>query len=1013
MDYLKELIEEKLNNKQEKLIFSVKNLAMRLFSRCGEELSKKEIIKFLDNDKRFLQINSRQFIVKEEVLNLISDEFINESEVNEDYQGVTNRLINVIKSNFPVFEISKNTILKSLKKKALVKYNQENTEENENLDTVKQDENSNQLKKFNKDTNDKIQAEMENSVDSIYEVFNSRTYKMFRNFCKAKGIKSIRGINKDLLLEFRQQKGIGDKKVKDVKNKLLKFLIDRINTLNIKSDSIFTVFRGRKYRMFREFCKIKGIKTIKQIRKDLFFDFKQQRNIGEKKAKDAENRLLKFLINKYYRSNIKNNKSSNKLYFDKVLEKLKEPKDINELKEDIKIDVDDNVFIYSLLSHGNIYYDNGYLVKKKEPQLADSLQKVGMVYKYTNNKLTDYNLQVLIDGLLKHSHKPMTIEEIEKALLVLDKRIDLNEIEEILNNDDSFKCVNYKTWINKNNKFIRHSKYKEFYGDFKQQLDEILNDLDERKKYILFNRTFISNKPTLSELGNEFGLSRERVRQLENQAIRQIMHPQRRSSYMRYFKLLEKVFVETRVMNLDGFWSHPVIKECFSNIDLDFLINFYNECNHNKEQKQIQLLYNKYLVHMKPQYYELLWRRIRNELTTKTNIAELKDIVQFFSKFMIKNEEFLKEAIFRKSNIIKIEAKLLIKEKKVYETDKIKLILSLIGKPVHYKQVAGLYNQYFTETTAHNIHSKLNSYDGDFIRVDSGTYGLTSWDCEEDIYVRDLNYQILKEEKKPLHYKEVAKKVLEHKEVEARTVYHYLIDNKRIFNYSSGLFALKEWKDDEKIASKYHINSWRIKASEQDRVYDYFLGSFNGRKGRLVSLHKISKKYYYEDHLKVSKKIIKRMQIKNQISGIDTKGRIYNLYFDQELRAFKGIKKFLKDNDLKIGDYLYVEYYSDQIVKFHKQSEYEEDYKPILETDLHQVNSNIVINEVLNASKADIKDGQRIEIVDLESAIEYGLRYGHVNFNELIKLNYNQEEVSDHFEAIQLLDRKNIEIVYD
>ncbi|SDC27898.1 hypothetical protein SAMN04488698_10692 [Candidatus Frackibacter sp. WG12] len=365
VDYLKELIEEKLNNKQEKLIFSVKNLAMRLFSRCGEELSKKEIIKFLDNDKRFLQINSRQFIVKEEVLNLISDEFINESEVNEDYQGVTNRLINVIKSNFPVFEISKNTILKSLKKKALVKYNQENTEENENLDTVKQDENSNQLKKFNKDTNDKIQAEMENSVDSIYEVFNSRTYKMFRNFCKAKGIKSIRGINKDLLLEFRQQKGIGDKKVKDVKNKLLKFLIDRINTLNIKSDSIFTVFRGRKYRMFREFCKIKGIKTIKQIRKDLFFDFKQQRNIGEKKAKDAENRLLKFLINKYYRSNIKNNKSSNKLYFDKVLEKLKEPKDINELKEDIKIDVDDNVFIYSLLSHGNIYYDNGYLVKKK------------------------------------------------------------------------------------------------------------------------------------------------------------------------------------------------------------------------------------------------------------------------------------------------------------------------------------------------------------------------------------------------------------------------------------------------------------------------------------------------------------------------------------------------------------------------------------------------------------------------------------------------------------------------
>jgi hypothetical protein len=50
---------------------------------------------------------------------------------------------------------------------------------------------------------------------------------------------------------------------------------------------------------------------------------------------------------------------------------------------------------------------------------------------------------------------------------------------------------------------------------------------------------------------------------------------------------------------------------------------------------------------------------------------------------------------------------------------------------------------------------------------------------------------------------------------------------------------------------------------------------------------------------------------------------------------------------------------------------------------------------------------------DLESVITYGLENGYVNFRDLMKLDYDSEEVEDRFEAIQILDNKNIEIIYD
>ena len=53
-------------------------------------------------------------------------------------------------------------------------------------------------------------------------------------------------------------------------------------------------------------------------------------------------------------------------------------------------------------------------------------------------------------------------------------------------------------------------------------LKDIISDLPDREKYIFMQRRLTDNPPTLEELGKKFGVSRERVRQLEARAFTKV-----------------------------------------------------------------------------------------------------------------------------------------------------------------------------------------------------------------------------------------------------------------------------------------------------------------------------------------------------------------------------------------------------------------------------------------------------------------------------------------------------------
>jgi len=64
----------------------------------------------------------------------------------------------------------------------------------------------------------------------------------------------------------------------------------------------------------------------------------------------------------------------------------------------------------------------------------------------------------------------------------------------------------------------------------REEIDKVLSTLTPREEKILRMRLGIgeSTESTLEEVGNVFGLTRERIRQIEAKALRKLKHPQRR-----------------------------------------------------------------------------------------------------------------------------------------------------------------------------------------------------------------------------------------------------------------------------------------------------------------------------------------------------------------------------------------------------------------------------------------------------------------------------------------------------
>jgi RNA polymerase primary sigma factor len=76
----------------------------------------------------------------------------------------------------------------------------------------------------------------------------------------------------------------------------------------------------------------------------------------------------------------------------------------------------------------------------------------------------------------------------------------------------------------------------------REKVDEVLNTLSPREARILRLRFGLNHdRPyTLEEVGQKFGLTRERIRQIEGKALRRLRHPRRARQLREYFEPLNR-----------------------------------------------------------------------------------------------------------------------------------------------------------------------------------------------------------------------------------------------------------------------------------------------------------------------------------------------------------------------------------------------------------------------------------------------------------------------------------------
>jgi RNA polymerase primary sigma factor len=72
----------------------------------------------------------------------------------------------------------------------------------------------------------------------------------------------------------------------------------------------------------------------------------------------------------------------------------------------------------------------------------------------------------------------------------------------------------------------------------REQVQEVLNSLTDRESRVLKLRFGLEDgrTRTLEEVGREFGVTRERIRQIEAKAIRKLRHPSRSKKLRDYLE---------------------------------------------------------------------------------------------------------------------------------------------------------------------------------------------------------------------------------------------------------------------------------------------------------------------------------------------------------------------------------------------------------------------------------------------------------------------------------------------
>jgi DNA-directed RNA polymerase delta subunit len=440
----------------------------------------------------------------------------------------------------------------------------------------------------------------------------------------------------------------------------------------------------------------------------------------------------------------------------------------------------DNCKVFKVVKKRDMDFE--ILLKNEFSQESESVLK-RLIEEYFNN------VQIPVsEGELLEDLKCIIDYEVVKNS---DKWLHISElIHDILRNSEEYIKTDSEKWILKS-----FMMYEEYYHNFIAQLERCLNEYDERHKFIFNARNGIEMKKiTYQMIGDELNISKQRVTQIYEKIVNSL---KRHDIVFRGYSniLYEIVKVSNGIIKREDFYEKIRINNAFLGIDPESVVYMFETTIFDWDVFYNQELNLFFIINDDiNNLFEITNFIIdSNRIEDKTSIIDINDIIRTNENI---NLDTLKYFIgcFPYYNNLKDNIFYVKLSEKLTKFDYIYMILYKFGEPMHFDKISKIINSQFgKEYEPRDIQSTLISSSKIFVRSAAGTYGLRSWGIKEDVYVKDVCYDILKRNGKPMYYGNIAEEVIQIKNVKPKTTYQSLVLDDRIIGLGDGKYALKEW----------------------------------------------------------------------------------------------------------------------------------------------------------------------------------------------------------------------------
>lgn len=281
----------------------------------------------------------------------------------------------------------------------------------------------------------------------------------------------------------------------------------------------------------------------------------------------------------------------------------------------------------------------------------------------------------------------------------------------------------------------------------KLQLSSVLEDifmvLTQKENEIIVKRFCLNNQPrqTLERIGQHFSVTRERVRQIEKIALGKLRRTVENTKLRVVIDLARSLVTAAGGVTEEGALVSAILRELAATGEADpHIVRLALHIDHELVQSE------------KTNVWRPFWRLNRLPL------ADIKDILDTATQILSKA-----------GDVVPAE-KLLFDLRQQCEER---------GKTYT--------NEFLASVLAVDVAIK---------GVDGG-YGLMTWRHINPRSIRDKAYIVLKQEKKPLHFVEIANRIagagFDRKVVTTQAVHNELIRYDQFVLVGRGLYALKEW----------------------------------------------------------------------------------------------------------------------------------------------------------------------------------------------------------------------------